>query len=267
MLVEFECPQCKGHICERWAINGSNLGIRLMYWHMILNPGLALNELVLGQRMPQEMYVCKSCTLLMVDRSYVHCQTCGVFQSGRLWSYKNAFGNWLGLICPSCGAQIPCLWNLTSRFLLALTAPIWYLPVKHHKTKWIGEQHKRIEQGKTNYIDKQSGTPKPINYKRMGLFYGLAMFTFFTLLFPPIVLIATGTFTWNNLIGMVISTGLSGLVPWSIAGFGFAFFMQRRLNKKGDPALHLTFDSHGSVDSSNNPSQHDVPAIEDNSSG
>lgn len=243
MLVEFECPECKGHLYERRALNGSNLPIRLSYWHFILNPGMAFNELILGQRMPQETFVCKSCDLSLADRIYVHCPACGVFHPGRVWSYRNAFGNWLGYVCPSCGASIPCLWNLTSRLLLTLTAPIWFLPVKHYKTKWLGHQHRRIAQTKTNYIAKESGTPKPINYWLMGALFGVFMFIVFTLFFPLIFLIATNQFTVSNLFRSMTIAALSGLVVWPIAGLGFAFFVSLTMKKKGDEALHLTFES------------------------
>jgi hypothetical protein len=265
MLVEFECPKCNGHMCERWSLNGSNLGIRLMYWHMILNPGLAFNELVLGQRTPQEMYFCQSCTLPMLDRGYVHCPACSVFHPGRIWSYKNAFGHWLGLVCPTCGAEIPCLWNLTSRLVLAVTAPIWYMPVKHNKAKLLGQQHKRIAQSSTNYIDKTTEAPKPVNYKLMGLLFGVFMFAFFTLLFPPIFLVLIGRFSLTGIITIMTWAGLSGLVLCPIGGLFFMFSMQRMLDKKGDQALHITFDSHGAVISANAPAQVDVPSTKDNS--
>jgi hypothetical protein len=171
---------------EKWGLDGSNLGIKVMYWHMILNPGIAVYELVLGQRVPRQMFVCKSCALPLVDRSYVHCSGCNVFHSGRIWSHKNAFGHWLGYVCPSCGAGIPCMWNLTSYFVLAVTAPIWYLPVRRLRKKWVGIQQTGIEQANSDYIAKLevSKTPEPVNYKQLGLFFGLAMFVGFTLLFP-----------------------------------------------------------------------------------
>jgi hypothetical protein len=246
MLVEFECPECKGHICERWAVNGSNLGIRLMYWHIILNPGMAFNELVLGQRIPQQLFVCKSCTSPLIDRGYVHCPSCDVFHAGRIWSHKNAFGHWLGYVCPSCGAGIPCLWNITSCIILAVTAPIWYLPVKRLKRTWVERQHKRIGQAKSDYIGK-SDTPDPINYKRLGFLFGLMMFVGLTLLLPPISLMAMGKFTSYNLIAMTMISLFPNLVMCGIGGLGFGFVMRLMMQKKGDPAMHLTIDSVGRV--------------------
>jgi predicted RNA-binding Zn-ribbon protein involved in translation (DUF1610 family) len=246
MLVEFECPECKGHICERWGLNGSNIGIRLGYWHLVLNPGLAFNELILGQRTPQQVFICKSCALPMADRSYVHCPSCGVFHAGRIWSYRNAFGNWLGYVCPACGAQIPCLWNLTSRVLLLLTAPIWWLPIRLNKEKLIAQQHQRVTQTSTAYIDKTSNTRKPINYQLMGLHFGLFMDLFFA---AHMVFVASGRGTsgWWALVGTYFVWAVVGLIFWLPGGWLFALAMKLILEKKGDPDLHLSFDSDGAI--------------------
>ncbi len=252
MLVEFECPECQGHICERWALNGSNLGVRLMYWHLILNPGLAFNELVLGQRTPQQGFVCKSCTLPLVDRSYVHCPGCGTFHVGRIWSNKSAFGNWLGLVCPTCGALIPCLWNITSMALLILTAPIWWLPIKLQKAKLIAQQHKRIAQTHTQYIDKESNAPKPISYLRIGLFWGVFMDLCSA---TGAVFLALGTqrFGLWELLVVFLMAALKGLLIWLPAGWLFGFITKVMLDKKGDQTLHLAFDRDGTLIPSNTP--------------
>lgn len=144
MLVEFVCPKCRGRLCEIWALNGSNPGIRLMYWHLILNPGLAFNELVLGQRFPERLYICKSCTDILGARTYIHCYACDTFHENGKWAGKRAFGNWLGYVCPKCGSQIPCLWNVTSRFLLLLSWPVWYLPVKHNRARWLSAKQQEM---------------------------------------------------------------------------------------------------------------------------
>ncbi len=41
MLVELECPKCKGHICERYGLNVSNFGVRLMYCFFYSKPGFS----------------------------------------------------------------------------------------------------------------------------------------------------------------------------------------------------------------------------------
>jgi hypothetical protein len=98
--------------------------------HWILNPGIAFNELVLGQRLPKRILVCLNCELPLKDRQYVPCPSCGAINDGKIWAgkSKNRFGNWRGLVCPACGEFIPCLWNLTSLVFLVVLFPFWYLP-------------------------------------------------------------------------------------------------------------------------------------------
>jgi hypothetical protein len=246
VIVEFECPECQGHICERWGLNGSNLGIRLMYWHLILNPGLAFNELLLGQRTPAQMYVCKSCPTPLADRSYVYCANCDVFHNGRTWSYKQAFGNWLGYVCPSCGALIPCLWNLTSRLLLAMTAPIWWLPIKRYRARWIHRQYKRITAAKPAYLDKDSKSVKPIPYGKMGLLWALIMNACFAVV-AVITAATTHAFGLGELVGVFLASMLAGLIIWLPAGWLFAGWMKLMLDKKGNQELHLTINTDGAI--------------------
>lgn len=245
MLVEFECPQCKGHLCERWGLQSPSAKIRLMYWFHMLNPVMSINELALGQRSPVESFICKSCDLPLVDRAYVHCSNCNQFHLGRLWSYRLAFGNWLGCVCPTCAAPIPCLWNLTSRLLLAMTAPFWYLPVKHNKARWLRRRQKEMQQAQLALIENQSLAAKPIDWRRIGWTYGFWMFFAFTFVFPAAFLLAIGRFTWPHLFGTTIATATLGIIIWPLSGWLFGKCMQLVLDKKGDRNLHLTFDEEG----------------------
>ncbi len=236
MLIHFECPACKGEICEVWSLNGSNWGIKLMYWHMVINPGIAINEIFLGQRSPQQMYVCKSCTVPLVDRTYVPCPSCKVFHESRIWSHNNAFGNWLGLICPCCGSQIPCLWNLTSLVILALTAPLWYLPYKRYKSLFLANQYKRICMRQTEHFKKP---PEPINYTKMGLWWGLSMEIIFAIVFP-ILLWTIGIISSASILSYCLYSFLVGLPIWIGGGFAFGYWMKKSLDIKGNPDLHIT---------------------------
>ena len=96
--------------------------------HWVSNPGLAFNELALGQRLPKLSLICDACGEPPARRDYIPCPSCGSIHEARLWSGSNGFRNWRGLPCPTCHRPIPCLWNVTSRVLLILTAPIWGLP-------------------------------------------------------------------------------------------------------------------------------------------
>jgi hypothetical protein len=96
--------------------------------HWVLNPVLVFHEIVLGQRLPRLQLICESCAGPISSRTYVPCPSCAVVHDARLWNGGNAYGNWLGWVCPTCSKRIPCLWNVTSLAVIALTAPIWYLP-------------------------------------------------------------------------------------------------------------------------------------------
>jgi hypothetical protein len=120
------CPKCGGHnIKVRKLPNPA-----MLFW--VLNPGLAFNELVLGQRIAKAQLFCNDCAGSLVKRNYVHCPHCNAMIHGQSWSGEYAFGNWLGLVCPHCGKRIPCLWNFTSLLILALTCPFWYLPYRYY---------------------------------------------------------------------------------------------------------------------------------------
>jgi len=69
----------------------------------VLNPGLAVNELLLGQRLPRVMLIDKTSDKPFVERTFVPCPHCGVIHDGRLWGKASAFGRWFGVVCPACG--------------------------------------------------------------------------------------------------------------------------------------------------------------------
>jgi hypothetical protein len=100
--------------------------------HHLLNPAIVFNELALGQRVPLRSLVCRLCEGSEWYRTYVPCPHCGALHEAFLWLGKNAFGNWLGLVCPSCGGRIPCVWNVVSLALLLVTFPIWYVPYRFY---------------------------------------------------------------------------------------------------------------------------------------
>ncbi len=243
MLVEFECPQCKGHICERWDWQHCNRLNRLAYLHFVVNPGIAVNELILGQRLPKQQFTCKSCPLPSIDRSYFYCPNCETFHASRIWSGKNAFGNWLGLLCPSCGESIPCLQNLTSRALVAVTAPLWSVLLKRYSAKWKSEQFRRIAQKRTAYMDPHSKVPKPVNYALGGLLCGL----FMDLVFGVYTVLPLKSIHSLGLVGGYFAAILAGLAIWLPAGLGFGLIMKKFGDKKGDPSLHLAINKDGTL--------------------
>jgi hypothetical protein len=122
MKVDVECPKCHSAKLEQY---------RLPHWtllHWVLNPAIAFNELVLGQRIPKYTLICTHCQLPLPERQYIPCPSCGSINDWLIWARKTKyrFGKWLGLVCPVCGERIPCLWNLTSLIIIYILFPIWY---------------------------------------------------------------------------------------------------------------------------------------------
>lgn len=93
--------------------------------HWIVNPGLAINELIFGQRMPAEWLIEQDTDRPLGLRQYVQCPSCQTVTNYRRWvRSKQRFGNWFGLACPSCAGKIPTLLNLFSRLVVLLLYPV-----------------------------------------------------------------------------------------------------------------------------------------------
>ncbi len=118
---EVECPRCEGSVFSVLALPDP------VYLHMILNPGLMVTELFLGLRMPNKMMVCETCPGPVMSRVFIHCSACGTTHEPLIWSGRNGFGHWLGLICPDCGARIPYLLNVTSWLVWSKLSPVFWL--------------------------------------------------------------------------------------------------------------------------------------------
>lgn len=146
--------------------------------HWMINPGLAFNELVLGQAVPKVTLIEKS-NKALAERSFVPCPHCGTIHSALKWSLQNktAFGNWFGLYCDNCGNAIPCLRNFTSLIILGVTFPIWIWFRKSLKKKWLSVQ-------KEKFSKPLSLTTPEFNWVTQGLSWGAFMFLFMDIIFP-----------------------------------------------------------------------------------
>lgn len=186
-----------------------------MILHWVLNPGLAINELLLGQRLPKVTLIDRTSDKPLLERQYVPCPSCNTLNDARLWSKKNAFGHWFGLICPSCHKKIPTLWNVTSLLVLALTFPIWIFIKIFAEKAWLEREKRRF----TTVVAGGLPTEKDISWVKMGFGFGAFMFCFMSL--PKLF---NGAAT-PKLIAIDV-------VIWLIAGavFGWVmkFFMTRR---------------------------------------
>ena len=139
------CPRCNSANVSRWDWRHP------LILHWILNPGLAFNEVFLGQRIPAVTFLCKDCRCGIPDRNWMHCDYCDSDSMGRLWMGSYSFGHWFGIFCPHCGTKVPTLWNLTSLILLALLCPIW-IPLRFlFREKFIHWEHIRGKRALEHY--------------------------------------------------------------------------------------------------------------------
>jgi hypothetical protein len=191
-----------------------------MMLHWILNPGLAINELILGQRVPKVSLEDRTIDKPRIERTRVPCPHCDTLHDGRTWSTENgtAFKNWFGLYCKNCGNTIPCLTNAFSFIILALTFPIWGWFKKSLKTKWLAKQPERYENIDIEHI------PNPFDensWVASGLSWGAFMFVLTSIIFPY--------FTGQEI---TFKTLVLGVVVWTIGGLGFGYIMKLYMNKK-----------------------------------
>ena len=119
----YQCPKCGGDSFRRWELPHP------LIVHWVLNPGLVFNEIVLGQRLPKTLLICKECEGPLIQRQYLPCPSCGKMCHGRL---IKGFGLWRGASCPHCEQPIPFLRNVFSMLVLLVTLPLWALPYYLH---------------------------------------------------------------------------------------------------------------------------------------
>lgn len=196
-----------------------------MMLHWIINPGLAVNELLFGQRVPKLSLLDKTSKKPKVEGSYVPCPHCETIHDARTWSTQNetGFKNWFGLYCPNCQQVIPCLMNGFSFIVLALTFPIWGWFRKSLQEKWLAKQAERFEN-----LDLEN-TPNPydgLGWIKQGFSWALFMYVFMTFLFP---LIMSEPIT--------LKRALLSLPIWMVAGVLYGNTMKRFMSTKGQKVL------------------------------
>ena len=112
--------------------------------HWVLNPIIMFNELFFGQRLPKVTLIDKKSDKPQLEGSYIPCPHCETLNDSRLWAKGNAFDHWFGLVCPSCHEIIPCLWNIFSLAVLAITFPLWYFPARFFRRRWLEKEKERL---------------------------------------------------------------------------------------------------------------------------
>lgn len=149
-----------------------------MMLHWLLNPGIMVNELILGQRVPKISLEEKTTDKQWFERSIVPCPHCETLHDGRTWSSVNgtAFKNWFGLYCNTCGNIIPCLINVFSLIILIITFPIWGWFKTALKNNWLEKQPQRFFD-----INLETTTfpLQKISWLKIGLIWGAFMFLIF----------------------------------------------------------------------------------------
>lgn len=176
----------------------------LMMLHWILNPGAMFNELLFGQRIPKVMLVERDAKKNLAEKTFVPCPHCGTIHSGMKWSPQNktAFGNWFGLYCDHCGKIIPCLRNLTSFIVIAITFPVWFWFKDRWKENWLAGQKEKFSKPLVLTVPHFTWW---IEGLQMG--WGLYLLTLvykFIILNEPI--------TWKKLVGNLIGAFIIGLI-------------------------------------------------------
>jgi hypothetical protein len=105
-----QCPTCGAENKKTWT------PLHPVMLHWFLNPGLAVNELFLGQRIPRVSHFCREC-----GSSFIDCAGCRTSVDAMDWSVRSQFGQWRGMHCVRCGGKIPVMRNATA---LILEAPV-----------------------------------------------------------------------------------------------------------------------------------------------
>ena len=192
----------------------------ILFW--LLFPTIIINELIFGQRQPKVSLVDKKSDKPWAERIYFPCSHCETLNDARLWSKWDAFGNWFGLVCPNCHQIIPCLWNVFSLAILAMTYPLWYFPAKLLRQRRFEKEKERL----ANALQRPLLQAESINWLLRGtVFFGGIMYMIFD--FIPQV--------WDVLHGEEwdLTMTIVNLSLWLITGFVWGLWMRWWMNRKG----------------------------------
>lgn len=189
--------------------------------HWIINPGLVINELILGQTIPKVILIEREGNKPFYQRSLTPCPHCGELHTQMKYSAQNktAFKNWFGFYCDNCKGIIPVQRNLTSLIILGITYPIWGWFRKTLKQNWLEKQPNRYKDINLEIPEKKNSTK---NWLKSGLLFGLLMFISMKIIFPLIE---------NNEISQ--KSILIGLPLSLIGGLAWGYMMKRWMNKRG----------------------------------
>lgn len=197
--------------------------IKLPHWalvHWVLNPGLAINELVLGQRLVQVSLIDHTSPAPLVDRTYYPCDTCGAQNAAGLYE-RRRIGNHAGLVCAACGDKLPTLKNALSWVVLMITWPLWKPLERRFGPGLLARQRAAL----TADAAIDAPPPKPVSALNMGLMFGCTMGVFFFVQ----SLVQLSAATPGDWVSAGIGAGLGG----TIAGVIFGATMKAVLARGG----------------------------------
>jgi hypothetical protein len=165
------------------------------------------------------MLVDKESNKLRMERSYIPCPHCDTLHDRRLWA---AFGHWFGLVCPSCHEIIPCLWNIFSLAILAITFPLWYFPARFFRRRWFEKEKERL----ANAVERPLIQAKSINWLFRGTFYLGGLMWVILGVIPQVWNVLNGK-EWDLIMMFVM------LPIWLVTGFAWGLTMRFWMNRKG----------------------------------
>ncbi len=197
----------------------------VLFW--VLFPPLIFNELLLGQRLPKVMLIDKKSDKPLLERYYIPCPHCETLNDGRLWAKWNTFGHWFGLVCPSCHQIIPCLWNIFSLAILAITFPLWYFPVRFFRRRWLEKEKERL----ANTLERPLIQAKSINWLLIGIFLLGGFMWVINEVLPQVWKVLNGG-EWDLTMMFV------ALLIWLVTGFAWGLVMRFWMNRKGKADRH-----------------------------
>ncbi len=205
------CPKCGGQHFKVWKLPHP------LILHWVLNPGIAVGEVLLGQCVPKVTLICQTCQLPLYERCYIPCPHCRSMHDARRFSKQRAFGVWLGYICPNCGQRIPRLWNVFSLVVLIILTPLWYFPYRF----FFRNRHLLMQ---ANLETSAKSKPTAKTWILTGALFGFFMWLMMSLIPAVIQLMKTQVFP--------LSSVLAKIPIWGIIGFCFGLSMYLIFTKK-----------------------------------
>ncbi len=193
--------------------------------HWVLNPGVMFGELIFGVRAAKVTLIDKESDKPLMERTYIPCPHCETLNDARLWAKGRAFGHWFGLVCPSCHQVIPCLWNIFSLVVLAITFPLWYFPVRSFRHRWIEKEKERL----AKVLERPLIQAKSINWLLRGTFFFGGFMWGVMVIIPQVREVLNGG-EWD------LMKIIGNLPIWLVSGFMWGLFMHFFMNRKGEKA-------------------------------